>query len=40
MMSANELCEVLQEIERAADEKAREQLLAELVKRLTEYKQK
>lgn len=39
-MSANELCDALREIERAADEETREQLLAELVKRLTEYKHK
>lgn len=39
-MSANELCDALREIERAADEETRERLLAELVKRLTEYKRK
>lgn len=39
-MSANELCEALQVIERTADEQTRERLIAELVKRLTEYKHK
>lgn len=39
-MSTNELCAALREIERAADEQTRERLLAELVKRLTEYKHK
>lgn len=39
-MSTNELCKALREIERATDEQTRERLIAELVKRLTEYKHK
>ena len=37
-MTTNELCAALREIEWAADDKTRERLLDELVKRLTEYK--
>lgn len=39
-MSASELYDAIREIERATDEQTRERLLAELIKRLTEYKRK